>query len=183
MESPLLRAGVAAAQNALRMLPNASVKTEEVKAEDKVVKVEVKKEFSPAVFYLNKNCILLFSWCSSIPFHLILGCDMAIQGQERWDSSCQEKEDWVGICAQVNARGCVVCSGQILFLGCPKKYPLNKVQHYFVGGRTFCPISHFMWNLHMRALRFPQPILLTWSWTPSRILKFRRRPCTNWRSS
>ena len=52
MESPLLRAGVAAAQNALRMLPNANGKTEEVKSEEKV-KVEVKKEFSPAVLNLN----------------------------------------------------------------------------------------------------------------------------------
>jgi hypothetical protein len=43
---------VAAAQNALRMLPNANVKTEEVKSEEKV-KVEVKKEFSPAVLNLN----------------------------------------------------------------------------------------------------------------------------------
>ena len=60
MESPLLRAGVAAAQNALRMLPNANVKTEEVKAEDKVVKVEVKKEFSPAVFYLNIKYTFVF---------------------------------------------------------------------------------------------------------------------------
>ena len=94
MESPLLRAGVAAAQNALRMLPNANVKTEEVKSEEKV-KVEVKKEFSPAVLNLNVQYVFFAVIFNPmlIFITMILGRDLAIQGKERGECSCQEKED------------------------------------------------------------------------------------------
>ena len=54
MESPLLRAGVAAAQQALGLLSNvkSEVKKDEVKSEA-VVKTEIKKEISPAVLHLH----------------------------------------------------------------------------------------------------------------------------------